>query len=280
MNSEKFKAYLQLSRPVNVSITFVSILVACWIAGGSASDWLCILLAALTGALVSSGANAINDSFDIDIDRVNRPNRPLPRGVLLQSDARRMWLIVSITAIGMNLLINSTALLISVFAVILLYYYSSRLKRTVLAGNLVIGLMTGMAFIYGGAVVGNMERAVVPAVFAFLVNLARELIKDIEDVEGDRKEDAVTLPVKYGVKPTLVLATASLLVLIGVTLAAAKYSLYHYAFVYVVLGADLLILISVVLMWMNYSSANMRRVSMILKISMVVGLLSIIVGSL
>jgi geranylgeranylglycerol-phosphate geranylgeranyltransferase len=277
MNSEKSKAYFQLSRPVNVLITFVSIPVACWIAGGSTSEWLCIFLAALTGALVSSGANAINDSFDIDIDRINRPNRPLPRGVLLPNDARRMWLIVSSAGIAINLFINSTALLISVFAVILLYYYSARLKRTVLAGNLVIGLMTGMTFIYGGAVVGNMERAVVPAVFAFLVNLARELIKDIEDAEGDHIEHAITLPVKYGVKPTLVLATASLLILIGVTLVAAKISV-HPAFIYVVLVADLLIIISIIIMWRDYSSANMRRVSMILKISMVVGLLSIIVG--
>ena len=82
---------------------------------------------------------------------------------------------------------NSAALLIVVLSIALLYFYSARLKRTVLIGNLVIGLMTGMAFIYGGVVVGRMERAVVPAIFAFLVNLARELLKDVEDMEGDRK---------------------------------------------------------------------------------------------
>ena len=99
MNSKKLVAYIQLSRPVNVLITFVSIPVACWIAGGTGHDRLFILLAGITGALVAAGANAINDAFDIDIDRINRPDRPLPRGALTQYDARRMWLIVSLAAL-------------------------------------------------------------------------------------------------------------------------------------------------------------------------------------
>jgi len=245
MNSKKIAAYFQLSRPVNVLITFVSIPVACWIAGGTACSWFFILSAGLTGVLVAAGANAINDAFDIDIDRINRPDRPLPRGALTQRDAHRMWLILSIAALGINLFLNLAALLIVILSIALLYFYSARLKRTVLAGNLVIGLMTGMAFIYGGVVVGQMERAVLPAIFAFLVNLARELLKDIEDMEGDRREHAVTLPIKYGVVPALLLATVSLIVLIGTTIAAAIFTLYHSAFLYIVLIADCMMCISI-----------------------------------
>ena len=280
MNSKKIAAYFQLSRPVNVLITFVSIPVACWIASGTACSWFFILLAGLTGALVAAGANAINDAFDIDIDRINRPDRPLPRGALTQRDAHRMWLILSIAALGINLFLNLAALLIVILSIALLYFYSARLKRTVLAGNLVIGLMTGMAFIYGGVVVGQMERAVLPAIFAFLVNLARELLKDIEDMEGDRREHAVTLPIKYGVVPALLLATVSLIVLIGTTIAAAIFTLYHSAFLYIVLIADCMMCISIILIWRDHSPIALRRVSTILKIIMVVGLISIIVGSI
>ena len=280
MNSKKLIAYFQLSRPVNVLITFISIPVACWIAGGTTCSWFFNLLAGLTGALVAAGANAINDAFDIDIDRVNRPDRPLPRGILTQRDARRMWLILSIVALGINFFLNSAALLIVFLSITLLYFYSARLKRTVLTGNLVIGLMTGMAFIYGGVVVGQTERAVIPAIFAFLVNLARELLKDIEDMEGDRREHAVTLPIKYGVTPALVLATASLIVLISTTIATAIFALYHSAFLYIVIIADCMMCVSIILIWRDHSSKAMRRVSTILKISMIVGLISIIVGSM
>ena len=280
MNSKKLIAYFQLSRPVNVFITFISILVACWIAGGTTSSLLLVLLAGITGALVAAGANAINDVFDIDIDRINRPDRPLPRGTLVPQDARKMWLVVSIAAFGINLFLNSAALLIVVLSVILLYFYSARLKRTVLIGNLVIGLMTGIAFIYGGVVVGGIKHAIIPAIFAFLVNLARELLKDVEDMEGDRIENAFTLPVKYGVSPSLIMATVSLLVLVGTTIAAASFALYHSAFLYIVLVADFLMCISIILMWRDHSSTTMKLISTILKISMIVGLISIIAGSL
>jgi len=85
MNSKKPAAYVQLSRPVNVLITFVSIPVACLDCGRTASAWFFILMAGTTGALVAAGANAVNDAFDIDIDRINRPDRPLPRGALTQT---------------------------------------------------------------------------------------------------------------------------------------------------------------------------------------------------
>jgi geranylgeranylglycerol-phosphate geranylgeranyltransferase len=280
MNSKKLIAFVQLSRPVNVLITFVSIPVACWIAGGAASSWLFFLFAGVTGALVAAGANAINDAFDIDIDRINRPNRPLPRGALTPRDARRMWLILSVAALGINLFLNVAALMIAVLSIALLYFYSARLKRTVLIGNVVIGLMTGMAFIYGGVVVGRMERAVVPAIFAFFVNLARELLKDVEDMEGDRIENAVTLPVKYGVIPALVLATASLLLLIGTTIAVSIFALYNSMFLFIVLVADFLTCVSILFMWRDHSSAAIRHVSTMLKIIIIIGLISIIAGSL
>jgi geranylgeranylglycerol-phosphate geranylgeranyltransferase len=280
MNSEKVKAFVQLSRPLNLLITVLSIPVACWIAGGTTHDWLSIVLAALTGVFVAAGANAINDAFDIDIDRINRPDRPLPRGALTQLDARRLWLVVSSCAMILNLFINLLALFIVVNAVIILYFYSAKLKRTVFIGNLVVALMTGMAFIYGGSTVGSIKRAVVPALFAFLINLARELIKDVEDIAGDRREHAMTLPIHYGIKPALALATLFLLLLISTTVLAVQFSMYQISFFYIVLAADILILSTIGMMWYNDSPKQMRRVSNTLKMSMMIGLAAIIVGSL
>lgn len=236
-------------------------------------------MAAFTGALVAAGANAINDSFDIEIDRINRPSRPLPLGILTRRDAQYMWFIVSVIAICINMYINLHALLIVVFAVVLLYFYSARLKRTIVIGNIVVGLMTGMTFIYGGAVIGYFERALLPAAFAFLINVARELVKDVEDIKGDRQEQAATLPVQYGIRPALIAATLLLLTLVGLTFIAIINSVYQAAFMYTVFAADFLICISIVLMWQNFSSPTMGRVSGMLKISMVVGLIAIIAGS-
>jgi geranylgeranylglycerol-phosphate geranylgeranyltransferase len=280
MNSKRLKAFIQLSRPVNVLITLVSIPVASWIAGGTKSDLLPMFFAALTGALATAGANAINDSFDIEIDRINRPDRLLPRGVLTPRDAQRMWFLVSLVSIGLNIFINIPALLIVVFSIFLLYYYSARLKRTIVAGNVTVGVMTGMAFIYGGVVVGRVDRALIPALFAFLVNFSRELVKDVEDVEGDRRERAVTLPVKYGSRPALILATGALAILISITLAVVQYSVYSIAFMYIISLADILLFISGLMMWRNSSPVRMRQVSRNLKLSMILGLAAMIAGSM
>ncbi len=280
MNSKKIRSFIRLGRPVNVVITLLSIPVACWIAGASSRQLFDIVAAALTGALVTAGANAINDFFDIEIDRINRPDRPLPRGDLSRKEARTMWIATSAAALVLNVMINPAALAIAIAAIVLLYIYSARLKVTVLAGNIVVGFMTGMAFIYGGAVAGHPDRAVMPALFAFLVNFARELIKDVEDIEGDRAEMASTLPVKFGPKPALAVATLALVLLIGCTLIAASFHFYVPAFLYIVLVADLLMLGTILMIWRDFSPSQMRRASNTLKLSMGIGLLSIIAGSL
>jgi geranylgeranylglycerol-phosphate geranylgeranyltransferase len=280
MNSKKAQSFIRLGRPVNMIITLLSIPVACWIAGGTMRQLFDIVAAALTGALVTAGANAINDFFDVEIDRINRPERPLPRGDLSPEDARTMWLVTSTAAVVLNVAVNPAALAIATAAVVLLYFYSARLKGTILAGNIVVGLMTGMAFIYGGVVVGNPGRAALPALFAFLINLARELVKDVEDMEGDRAKQASTLPVRYGPRSALAGATLSLVLLIGCTFFAALHSFYQPAFLYIVLVADLLMFGSILMIWRDSSPAQMRRASNTLKLSMGVGLLSIIAGSL
>lgn len=278
MNSNKIISYLNISRPINVLITFFSIPVAYWIAGGSIL--LEALLAASSGALVTAGANAINDVFDIEIDRINKPSRPLPSGELSIYDAKRFWFITSFFAILINFFVNAYALLIVVFAIALLYYYSFKLKQTVLIGNITVSLMTAMAFIYGGVVSENVLRAIIPALFAFFVNLARELIKDIEDIEGDRQKGAVTFAVKYGVRKSIFLSSIILLMLILITIAVALYGSYNISFLYIVFIADLFFIWIVVTLLKDYSLPKIKRASILLKICMVIGLLSIISGSI
>ena len=141
--------------------------------------------------------------------------------------------------------------------------------------------MTGIAFIYGGVIVGRIERAVVPAIFAFFVNLARELLKDVEDMEGDRIEHAVTLAGKIWHQTV----TAA-----GDCLASYADFCHNYGSNIHIVSfcvlcilcfiADCLICASIILIWYDYSSTAIRRVSTILKISMIFGLLSIIAGSM
>ncbi len=279
MLSKKLRAYIDLTRPINVAITLASIPVASVLAGAKAGQWREIMIAGLTGGLVAAAANAINDYFDVEIDRINKPSRPIPRGDATKRDAWFVWLVLSVIAVVLNFWLNIYALLIVIFAVGILYWYSALLKRTIVIGNVVVGLMTGMAFIYGAVVVGNPVRAVVPAIFAFLINIIREVIKDIEDIEGDRKGNAMTLPVRHGTTPALWFASVTIFLLVATTITAYQLGVYTVWYLYPVLFVDLLLLTILIIMWNDQTPGSMNRLSNLLKVCMVVGLVAIILGS-
>ena len=152
---------------------------------------------------------------------------------------------------------------------------------TALLGNiLAAGIIAWMIFLYSGVAVGNVKRSIVPALFAFLSNFGRELIKDVEDVDGDRAANANTLPVRYGLAPARWLFAGSMLILILTTVAAIVLHLYNLYFTAFVMPVDVCVLIVTVAMWHSSSSQTMHRISALLKICMVMGLLGIFFGSM
>ena len=74
------------------------------------------------------------------------------------------------------------------------------MKRIILLGNFIVAFLTGLAFIYGGIAVNNFKYAVIPAIFAFLINFIREIVKDMEDIEGDKSAGIFSFPYLYGFK--------------------------------------------------------------------------------
>ena len=271
-------SYLALVRPVNLLITFFSIIAAGILAGGRWTDATPMFLAGLAGAAVAAGANAINDYFDVEIDRVNRPERPIPRGALSRQQARYVWLLTSMAGCACGWMIGPWPFAITVFSVALLYFYSRTLKATPLAGNVAVSGMTGMALIFGGTAIGAAENTVVPALFAFLVNLAREVVKDIEDREGDSRQRVTTLPVMFGIRPARLVATTALILLIAITILAYARGLYNDIYLFLVLVADSVLLYVAMAVWWRETPAQMRRLSVLLKATMVVGLAAIFFG--
>lgn len=211
----------QLVRPVNVAMFFAGVALGGVLAVGAeafgGAEGRALLLAMASAALIGAGANAINDVFDLAIDRVNRPGRPLPSGDLSVGTARSVWASGSALGIGLGALVSWTHLGIAVASVALLYGYSARLKRVPLAGNLAVALVLGLAILYGGLAVGPINGALwLGAAFAFGSTLAREIAKDLEDVAGDAAEGARTLPIVLGERPAVWIAAAAA----GATLAA------------------------------------------------------------
>ncbi|MBI3578760.1 MAG: geranylgeranylglycerol-phosphate geranylgeranyltransferase [Ignavibacteriales bacterium] len=279
MSSDKVKAYIQLLRPLNIGIVFLTIAAASVLAGAHVTDWLLVLLASAAGAFIAGGGNAINDYFDVAIDAINKPERPLPRGAVNNQEAWWLWRLTSSVGSLISAFLGPISFAIALFWVVSLFFYSRVFKRKVLVGNIMVAVMTGLAFVYGAVVVGNVGKSWIPASFAFLINLARELVKDAEDIEGDAQGNANTLPVKHGIRATLLLASLVIVCLIGATLLPFSGGVYNSTYLLIVSMVDVALLYVLVSMWRNWSPVNLNKLSMILKLNMVVGLAAIFFGS-
>lgn len=278
MSSETIKASIQLLRPLNVAIMMLVTAAAVLFAGGSVISPVSIILGGLAAGLIGGAANAINDYFDVTIDRVNRPLRPLPRGAVSPSVAVILWAVLSLAGISLNLFLNSSALWIAVGAVAVLFAYSAWLKRTVLVGNVVVAGMTGTAFMYGAVVAGAPGKALFPFLFAFLINLGREILKDIEDMAGDQRDGATTLPLKHGIPVALVIATAVFIVLIAATIVPFSLGTYGTTYLVLVNVVNLLLGFVIVSMWTDRMPRNLRRLNGVLKAGMIIGLIAMAFG--
>lgn len=267
-------AYVRLVRPVNLLITASGVLLGGALSMGDRLPAVPFVddlaLACASAVLIAAGGNCINDVFDFRIDAVNRPERPLPSGAVRPRTANVLWLAMTAAGVAVAAFVSAAHLIIALIAAVLLYSYSAHLKRTPFAGNVTVAFVVGLAVIYGGWAVGSPAPAYVAAGFAFLTTFARELIKDVEDVAGDREIGARTAPIVYGLQ-TVRRAAASILIL-TVLLTPIPFLAMDYGrlFLFLVLLADLILLR--VIWLLPHAPHEARDASAWLKTAMVAGL--------
>lgn len=152
-----------------------------------------------------AGGNSLNDYIDRDIDKTAHPDRPLPMGEI----APRTALILGVAGLAIACILSTimmdpvvTALVI--LAAIFMVSYELFLKQRGFVGNIVIAILTGAIFLFGGAVVGNIEGNLIIAAMAVMVSIGREIAKDIEDMDSD--EGRKTLPMMIGKRNAAIIA--------------------------------------------------------------------------
>jgi geranylgeranylglycerol-phosphate geranylgeranyltransferase len=214
--------------------------VAYLIATGTVIPAVLLLFAVVT--LITAAGNVINDFFDVEIDRVNRPDRPIPSGQVSLPVARAYAVTLFLAAILVCLFTNELCIAIAVFNSLLLIGYAARLKRTPLFGNIAVSYLAASMFLFGGALGGvpGLFHVIPFAVMTFFAMLARELVKDAEDVGGDKTSGAVTLPIRYGIPVTMYLALFC--AVLGVVASFVPYLRWGPWYLYGILPVDGIIL--------------------------------------
>jgi geranylgeranylglycerol-phosphate geranylgeranyltransferase len=231
------------------------------------------VLAFIVVLLVAAGGNVINDYFDFAIDRVNRPDRAVPSGKITRQAALLYALALSVLGVATSLFINAACFALAALNAILLVLYSWKLKRSALVGNLLVGYLTGSVFLFGGAAVSAIFLPGVLFVSAMLAITSREIVKDVEDLAGDRTGGATTFPIRYGVKASLVVATLFMLAAVVISPLPFIIGALGSAYLGIVVIADVTLLCGSALSWSTPSKA-----SGLIKYAMLVVLLAYLVG--
>jgi len=273
---KKIFAFIRLIRLYNVAIAAASVGVGVlFVAGASLS--LPVVLALAAGGFVCGGANILNDYYDVSIDRINRPEKPLPAGEIKPQAAFAGGIILSCAGVVISVFINKICLGIAAVTVVVLLLYNVYVKRIPPLGNIFVSVVTGFAFLFGSGAAGKLTAGLIPAGFSFLFHFGREIIKDAEDIKGDAQLGAATLPLRIGIKPSLYCAAGIFLLLIIFTFY--PYILLGYSRTYMIIagfGVDLVLLFLIIMFLQDSSPVRLRLVSRILKSDMIVGLAALL----
>lgn len=269
-------AYLEILRPFNALMAVVAIFLMALISGHFTVD---VFLAGAVVFIVTGAGNSINDYFDHKIDAINKPERPIPSGrIPLQTAgiySSALFIVGIILAFAINAFLGTIALLSS----LLMIWYAYSLKRMLIVGNLAISFLTGLCFVFGGIVVYQIIVSVYLGFFAFLMTMAREIVKDMEDVKGDQAEGASTLPLVYG---NTVSSRLAAFFMITASLASPLLyfmGVFTWFYLIILIPAILLFLYGAVLVLRDQSVKNTKNVSKKIKLGMGITFLAFAAGS-
>ena len=276
--------YIEILRPGNALMGAISIILVAII---DKTISIPVVLAMAAVFFETAAGNVINDYFDYNIDLVNKPERPIPSGRISLKNGRNYAYLLFLAGTICGFLIgymtnNWIPFIIVLIADVVLYLYAYKLKATPLIGNLAVGFMTGFGFVFGGFCINNpniIMTSIFLGFFAFVMTTAREIIKDIEDVEGDKKDGARTLPIIIGKKKPAILAT--ILIIVDCALCPLLYMYHIFGILYLVIIAIAVIIFiySAILILKSQDEATAHKSSKLLKIGMLIAFLSFALGS-
>ena len=278
--SKTAKGVIGIIRPFNCLMVAVAILATVLILNGISGFTAALeksLLGAVSAFLLCAAGNTLNDYFDLRADRKNRPNRPLPSGLLKKSHALTLSVILFASALYISTFVSAAISIITVFLSLLLVIYSVYSKKLGLLGNVIVSFIVAMVIVYGGVLANSIWISLYMAIPIFLINLSRELVKDIEDMKGDSIISKNSFPLKYGVKQAINLA--SIATILG---SLALIYLYNfYGIVYVMLLLPSLYMFSgTIFRTKKITSLIAGKLSKNIKIGSAIAILALVISSL
>ena len=261
--------FITILRPLNLLIILICILLSVFIINKPA---YLVLPLAIVILLLACVANIINDIFDYKIDQANNLSRPIASGNIKISSAiiyASLLLVIALFIIFNYNFNANTKILILIINLPLMILYTPFFKKIPLIGNIIVALILSMVFIVTTTYLnGNIYLIFPPAILAFLLMTIREIVKDIADLEGDKKFNINTLPIKFGIDYTFKIIIIITIILICVSF----YFSFFYNLKYFI---SLLFLVVLPLLYYLYQLSQNKTTTYCIYLSKVLKLLTI-----
>lgn len=283
----KLKAVWQLARLEHGLMIAVAILIGALIAGRGLPPADKFLFAFLTALFLEAGTFALNDYFDLEVDKRNRRmDRPLVRSELKPVTAVYMYLILVPAGLAAAFMVNVTCFEIAAINAVLATLYDVKLKETKVVGNFYIAFVMAIPFVFGATSVSSHIPAVIYfiAFIAFLSGVAREIMKDVMDFDGDAARKTKSFPTYLGRKGANVVASLFYLVAVILSFIPFIYNIdnayYHdYIYLVIVLVTDVMLVYTSVSIISRVDAESLDRFRKISLLGISVGLAAFLVGA-
>jgi 4-hydroxybenzoate polyprenyltransferase len=237
--------------------------------------------------LSAAAGYIINDYMDIKLDMVNKPN-----AVIIGKSISRRWAILfhsafNILAIYLAWLISIKVAFLVFACSLLLWMYSQYFKKSYLLGNLLVALMTSSTIfiLIPFDENTNSSACIAYSLFAFFSNLIREIIKDTEDMRGDSKFNANTLPIKHGTRNTktiivclqiIFIVSCIFLIIMFPIISTTHNSNFFWFAIYMAIIVIVPSIYTLYLIWNADTKKHFTKLSYLSKLIMVLGVLSMV----
>lgn len=278
-----FRAGLELIRPANCAMIGFAVIIGFFVSKPVEVKVVQAALGFLTGFFICAYSMSINDIYDLEVDRVNRPQRPIPSGRVSTQAAFRLSLLVLVAGIATSVLtLSPLAVVIATLYAFLSWLYNSRAKQTGLPGNLIIASSLAIPFIYGGVVSeGSLTRSLLlmMAFTSFFSGVGREVVKAMADIEGDAKRGISSVARSKGLRPAASVGAAFFVLAVVTSWVPLVLGVANSFYAYGVVVPDLIFTYLAASILVKHDPANAHRVKRVALAGMAVGLVVFVGGA-
>lgn len=280
--TRKMKAIIRLLR---VDLSFaagICVVIGEIVAVGGFLSLTEIILGFTVGFFISTSALILNDYFDIEIDKINAPTRPLPSGVIKPLEVIFLSVITSIIGLAAALFIGHIALFVAIVFWIVGFLYNWKFKRTGLPGNLMVSSSVAITFIFGGIVVGNPWNAIIWcfSIIAFFIDLGEEIASDAMDMVGDKKINSRSIAIQMGRENAIKISSVLFAVVVFTSFIPVIFGWMGMIYLCMIVFMDAIIIFSTFKLLKSQNIGEGRRYTRLIYLGATVGLLAFIVGQI